>query len=169
VSGETEKEVSGWTVDTLHAHLEQQLTDLRKQLDERHTAQNSAVQAALSSAEKAVGKAETAAERRFESVNEFRAQLSDQATRFVTRVEAETAHNAILDRLAEQAKVVNNTVPRAEWNAGHERLIEQVKEIANRLTGIEGRSRGLAAGWGYLVAGVGLVATIITIIVIFRV
>jgi len=169
VSGETEEHVSGWTVDTLHAHVEQQITDLRKQLDERHTAQNSAVQAALTSAEKAVGKAETAAERRFESVNEFRAQLSDQATRFVTRVEAETAHNAILDRITEQAKVVANTVPRAEWDAGHNRLIEQVKELNDRVTGMEGRSRGLALGWGYLVAGIGVVATIITIIIFFRV
>ncbi len=42
---------------------------------------------ALTAAEKAITKAETATEKRFESVNEFRATLSDQASDFVTRVE----------------------------------------------------------------------------------
>ena len=39
------------------------------------------------SASKAIEKADAATERRFEGVNEFRAQLSDQAARFVTRDE----------------------------------------------------------------------------------
>jgi hypothetical protein len=46
-----------------------------------------AVQTALTAAEKAVVKAETATEKRFESVNEFRATLSDQAASFPSRVE----------------------------------------------------------------------------------
>lgn len=41
--------------------------------------------AALASSEKAIMKAETAADKRFDSVNEFRATLTDQASRFVTR------------------------------------------------------------------------------------
>lgn len=111
----------GWTVETLrtllmdhmlneaHSH-EQRLIHLKDLLDERYTAQQSAmttafssaqreVQAALASAEKAVAKAEVAADKRFEAVNEFRAQLSDQATRFYTRVEAEAAHHAISDKV----------------------------------------------------------------------
>ena len=46
-----------------------------------------AVNAALQSAERAVLKAETAAERRFASVNEFRQTLSDQVTGSVRWVE----------------------------------------------------------------------------------
>ena len=37
----------------------------------------------------AITKAETAAEKRFESVNEFRGQMADQATHFITRNESE--------------------------------------------------------------------------------
>jgi hypothetical protein len=51
-------------------------------------AQKEAVAAALTAADRAVAKAETAAERRFASVNEFRAQLSDQAATFMSRAEA---------------------------------------------------------------------------------
>jgi hypothetical protein len=90
VSGDTE-----WTVETLRQHFQRQLDDIRVMLEERHVTQTKAVDAAflaqqtamqaaltaaqrevataLLSSENAVRKAETAAEKRFESVNEFRA------------------------------------------------------------------------------------------------
>lgn len=52
--------------------------------EQRFQAQTSAINAALQAAEKAVTKAEMASERRFEGVNEFRAQLSDQARTFAS-------------------------------------------------------------------------------------
>lgn len=57
--------MSDWTVDTLKEYFEQAIRDQ-----------------AL-----AITKAEDAAEKRFASVNEFRAQLNDQATTFATRRE----------------------------------------------------------------------------------
>lgn len=123
MSGETEKQVSGWTTDTLHVYLQQQLYDLRTMLDERYATQVKAVDAAfaaqqqamttalaaaeravataLQSAEKAVTKAEVAQEKRLESVNEFRGQLSDQASTFVRREDVDVRLNAITDRLSE--------------------------------------------------------------------
>lgn len=58
-----------------------------------------AVQTALVSAEKAVGKAEVAAEKRFESVNEFRAQLNDQAATFPTRPEVEVRFASLTEKV----------------------------------------------------------------------
>jgi len=55
--------------------------------EQRFKAQEQAVAFALASAEKAVTKAELAAEKRFESVNEFRNQLKDQTGTFLTRNE----------------------------------------------------------------------------------
>ena len=126
MSGETEQQVSGWTVDTLHQYLDIRFADSRRMLDERYATQTKAldaafiaqqtamrtaleaaekaVQTALVSAEKAVGKAEVAAEKRFESVNEFRAQLTDQAATFVNRSEAEVRLNAISDKLDTETK-----------------------------------------------------------------
>jgi hypothetical protein len=88
MSGETEREVSGWTVDTLHIHIDQQLHDLRDHLDERFESQQDMVRTALVQNDK-----------RFESVNEFRAQLNDQVRTFLTRVEYQTAHSALSEKV----------------------------------------------------------------------
>jgi len=55
--------------------------------EQRFKAQEQAVAFALQAAEKAVTKAELAAEKRFESVHEFRNQLKDQTGTFITRNE----------------------------------------------------------------------------------
>ena len=110
-----------WNVDTLHQHLAVQLSDLRAMLRERYETQTKAVDAAfaaqqtamktaldaasaavavaLGAAEKAVGKAENAAEKRFESINEFRGQLSDQASSFIARTEAEARLQALAEKI----------------------------------------------------------------------
>jgi hypothetical protein len=120
VSGETEKDISGWTTDTLRVHLERQLDDMRHLLDERYATQvkaldaafaaaDKAVQAALLSAEKAVTKAEIASEKRFESVNEFRAALSDQTASFLSRTEYDAAHDAVVERITTLTDRVNRS------------------------------------------------------------
>jgi hypothetical protein len=99
VGGETENSVSGWTVDTLAQHYRQRFDDLTKLLDERALGQQTAMSAALASADRATAKAEVAANSRFESVNEFRAQLNDQASTFMTRAEANALLAAVGERL----------------------------------------------------------------------
>lgn len=99
MSGETEERPSGWTVDTLRVHLERLINEQSKYSDERFRAADKAVEAALLAAEKAVNKAETAAARRFEAVNEFRGQLADQAATLMPRNEAETRINAMSEKL----------------------------------------------------------------------
>jgi hypothetical protein len=95
----------------------QHVADMREMLNERYATQTKALDAAflaqqtamrtaleaaekavataLTSAEKAVAKAEVAADKRFESVNEFRQQLSDQTATFPTRNEVNTRLDAI--------------------------------------------------------------------------
>jgi hypothetical protein len=55
--------------------------------EQRFEASEKAILAALTAAKEAVNKAEIAQEKRLDSVNEFRGQLSDQAATFVTRTE----------------------------------------------------------------------------------
>jgi hypothetical protein len=75
--------MTGETIEVLVERVAQLEMRMNERLDsflrEMHTS--------FDSAAKAIEKAETATERRFEGVNEFRAQLSDQAARFVTRDE----------------------------------------------------------------------------------
>lgn len=60
--------------------------------------------------EKAVLKAEGANEKRFESVNEFRAQLSDEQSTFLTRSEYETKHSALIEKIEHAADKSLSTI-----------------------------------------------------------
>jgi hypothetical protein len=106
---------------------------LREYVDVRFDAQEKAVSAALAAAKEAVTKAESASEKRFESINEFRGTLSDQARTLMPRAEAEA-----------QFKVLN----------------EKLEAINARLSARENQSQGLAAGWGYVVGFVGVATAI---------
>lgn len=111
MSGETEKDVSGWTVDTLHTYVFARLRDMRELMDERTrhaekavglafenqqtamaaalAAAEKAVTAALTSAEKAVAKAELSTEKRIEGLNELRRVVNDISALQMPRAEAE--------------------------------------------------------------------------------
>jgi vacuolar-type H+-ATPase subunit H len=69
--------------------IDQRFTDSDKAVQAALQGADKAVQAALQAAKEAVTKAETAAEKRFDSTNEFRGQLADQANTFMPRAEAE--------------------------------------------------------------------------------
>lgn len=97
-------------LSSLRELLDSKISNLGQLLDERYATQTKALDAAfraaeqavavaLANAEKATIKAETAAERRFESVNEFRKALTDQTATFLPRPEYLTAHKALEDRL----------------------------------------------------------------------
>ena len=89
--------------------------------------------------ERAIAKAEAATEKRFASVNEFRAQLASQTSSFLPREVAESQFEAMNKSLG-------------------------VLEAANRYD--EGRQKGVGMSAGVLVAALGAVATIITIIIV---
>ena len=77
-------------------------------------AQEKAVNAALTAADRAVAKAETAAERRFDSVNEFRGQLDDQARTFVPRGE----YAALLERVGKLEEAITRLAGASAGRAG---------------------------------------------------
>lgn len=150
--GETAKDPSGFTVDTIHQYIDAILSERDRRYEQRFQNQEQAIaaalaasqavliehdkryeqrfqgqennvglalsrvdkefhehiqqvrtetQAALEAAEKAIAKAETATDKRFESVNEFRAQLADQAGRFMPRDESINRHDATADKISD--------------------------------------------------------------------
>lgn len=113
---------------------------------QRFEAQQVALKDAMAAAKEAVAKAEAAAERRFESVNEFRAQLGDQATRLLPRAEAEAAMANLRERIDNVAALLG--------------------AMGTRIDRTEGRSTGLNAGWGYLLGAMGALSIIISIVMI---
>jgi hypothetical protein len=127
------------------AHLKELLAAADKRYEQRFNAQEGAVSAALAAQEKsnaivagsakeAVAKAEIAGEKRFDSINEFRGQLRDQQTTFMTRMEVD-------QRLSS--------------------LGERVTALQARVDQREGISTGASNLWGYFLGGSMLIVAIL--------
>jgi hypothetical protein len=84
---------------------------------QRFEAQEKAVAAALAAAKEAVAKAEGAAEKRFDSVNEFRGNLKDQQATFIPRTEVDVRFKSIEAKIADNEMRINQIVSRAEGSA----------------------------------------------------
>jgi hypothetical protein len=141
-----------WTCETMMEHFLSLLHDLDLNHSQRHQAfdrltdakfvtqrvmmesQAEKVALALAAADKAISKSEQATEKRFESVNEFRKTLSDQAANFISRREFEVLREAQAQRTL---------------------------EFSARLDKAEGRSSGLDAAWVYLVGAFGIIAALV--------
>ena len=109
----------------------------RDYVDRRFDAQKEAVAAALAAADRAVAKAESAAERRFEAQNEFRGTLSDQARMLMPRAEAEQALKTINDK---------------------------IEVLSSRVNSREDRGQGRGDVWGFIVGAAGFAAAVIGIV-----
>lgn len=130
------------------ARIEERLAALDRLTDEKFVTlaelmkfQADKVALALTAADKAVTKAEVANEKRFESVNEFRDTLSDQAATLVSRAEHDATSAAFADKL---------------------------EDLKTRLDKAEGRGVGLNAGWIYVIGAVAAFGTIISIFIAFQ-
>lgn len=97
---------------------------------------------ALTASDKAVNKAELATEKRFEGVNEFRAQLADQAQRLMPRIEAETRTGQNTEKIAD--------------------LAARLAELDKRLAEISSRTGGHAESTANVVKIVGVALAVIT-------
>jgi hypothetical protein len=78
----------GWTLDTLKEFLDSRIDGLEKN-----------VTTAMAAADKAVSKAEVAAEKRFDSVNEFRNAMKDQQADFADKDNTDLRLKSIEGRL----------------------------------------------------------------------
>lgn len=132
---------SGWTVDTLHVFLVTMIQANDKRYEQRFAEQKAAVDAALAAADRAVVKAEAAAEKRFEGVNEFRGTLADQQTLLIRRSEVDVMVSGLHEKVA------------------------TIKEQMDRL---QAERAGIRGGWGLAVGVIGLIGLIVSIFVTLR-
>lgn len=116
-----------------------------------------AIDKAERATEKAIDKAEAANDKRFQSVNEFRAQLGDLITRLATLERVDLLHSQTQQRISE----VNQNLQR--------QLDDQTKIISvltNRVTAMESSARGAAGNVNKLMAFIGAAVGLLTIVVI---
>jgi hypothetical protein len=170
MSGETERNVSGWTVDTLREHLttlttqlraafeaadfaadvrnEQRFTAQQQAIKDALTSQKEAVAAALVAAEKAVLVAETNAEKWRGAANEWRGAMNDRERTLMPRSEAEQRYSSITNRQEQSDKT--NT------------------EAIKMLTAVVEKSAGRREGLMIVFAVVAALATVVTIFTALR-
>jgi hypothetical protein len=120
-------------------------SDLRHQ--QRFDAQEKAVRDALAAAEKAVAaamsaaslavtKAEVAAEKRLDSVNEFRGQLKDQAATLLPRTESEQRFTTVEQRLSKIESMQTRVVGRDEGKSAQMALLFSMFTLLIAIAGI---------------------------------
>jgi hypothetical protein len=127
----------GWTLDTLMVHIAALLTEADLRYQQRYDAQQKALEAALLAAKEAVQAALAAAK---EAV--LKAEISaDKRLELLNELRVGVATTEQLDAL--------------------EKL---VADLSKRLDRSEGRSTGLTAGWGFLLAAIGATATVIAVV-----
>jgi len=127
---EQNQSCQGWTLPTLYTHFSALLA-----------AQEKAVNIAHNAADKAQAKADTASEKRFEGVNEFRQSLADYQRTLMPRSEAESRLKSIEDKVVSIEKL----------------MLEN-----------QGKGEGRHASWGYVVGGIGVLALIVDLMLRFK-
>jgi hypothetical protein len=121
---------------TLSTYVETRFSLMEETIKTRLTEIELRHQQRWEATEKAILKAETASEKRFESVNEFRATLADQQRTFMPRAEVEVMRDAMGERVG------------------------TMKEQLERLLA---ERRGVGAGWGYAAGVVGLIVSLLMV------
>jgi hypothetical protein len=116
----------------------------------RADAQDKAVNAALTTTQAAIMKAESATEKRFESVNEFRGSLGDQARTLMPRAESEALHKASADR--------NESAQNA--------LAERINNLSLRLNSMDAGSAGKQIGWASVVSVIAVITSVAGLVMI---
>lgn len=128
------------------------LDEVARTIQERYdtilTERDKAVQAAFASSEKAILKAEISIEKRADATYVALGELQRLLGGLMPRMEAEQRINAVANGLS----------------ALDERNRISLAAIGTRLDFAQGKSGGLAAGWGYLVGAIVLAGTLITIV-----
>lgn len=122
--------------------LEDKLDDLNRnghlQIEARIASVQREVALVNSASEKAIEKAESSNADKFKAANGYREQFQAMAT---------------------------TLMPRSESLAMHVATAEKLTELTDRINRTEGRGTGLNQSWGYIVAGVGAIGTIVVIMV----
>jgi hypothetical protein len=86
--------------------VEEKGVERDRRYEDRFTAMDEKTSLALTASEKAVSKAETATEKRFDAVNEFRGQLKDQAATLLPRAESDGKFKSYDEKFEDMKKEI---------------------------------------------------------------
>lgn len=141
-------EDDGWTFRTFREYVLAKFDAMLAKFDQisaLREADRITLNAALAAADRAVAKAETASDKRFEGVNEFRKTLSDQAASFPQRSEVD----ARLQSLNEKVAALELRIEKSEAvkEAAHTTSRENKTDVGNVLGYVIGAVGAAAYVW----------------------
>jgi hypothetical protein len=87
-------------------YIDARFASLEKYIDVKFVALEKRLEIAYTTAQNALSKSDAAAEKRFESLNEFRSVLKDQQATFLVRNEYEANHKQLESRVEGVQKIV---------------------------------------------------------------
>lgn len=125
-------------------HLESLLKAAQEQNDLRFNLSKEATTVAMASAEKAVQKAESASDKRFEGMNEIRGAMADAQRLNITRVESDAKFAALDEKIGNVTTLVNS--------------------LSSKLDKQEGKSGGITQFLGWIISGIIALVAILTLI-----
>lgn len=186
-------EDSQWTIETLREHVialigandvryNQRFEASQNAINTALAAQQKAMETALTSQKLAVDKAEIAAEKRFESVNEFRSVLTSQQGTLMPRPETTALLRALEEKLEAQRlsheknmDTIVHTIADLRLAISHMMTIEShevrytqlqqlISDLRESRSESSGKSSGANALWGYIIGMIGVIAAIAAIL-----
>ena len=113
------------SIDANDRRLNDLMTERGLREQQRYEASRDALHAALGCAKEAITKAEAAYEKRFDNTNQWKQTFSELSSKMVTRMEYSSAYDALKDK---------------------------IDEIGGRIKVIEGKSTGIGASLGVVMA-----------------
>lgn len=139
MGGETEAQVSPWTVDTLKTFLLEKMEARDKALDERKKAQDEAIDLRVGETARALAAVEARnTERaaqwdaRLAQMNEIRGQLADQGKTFLTRDSYDIAHRGLEGRVATIENLITGLV--AKEQGAKEQVTEKRQDNSSKIS-----------------------------------
>lgn len=138
--------------------LQQRWESQERAVSAAFMAQEKLVRQAMESAQLAVSKSELSMEKRFESVNEFREQLRDQAASFINRNEFERAITNLADKVTS-----NSTLVLDKFDSSSKSTTERIDDLKSYKDKDSGKGEGFDQSWVILLGAMGLVSTLLSI------
>lgn len=146
---------------SLREYVEALIAKLDARYSERLRANEDTLKRTVEYAEKASAKAEAAADKRFESVNEFRDMLNDVVRNMIPRHEAERMHDIVEEHHKSVMARLDTMMPRSESDHRYTALAERVGAISLTLEKREATGYGMQKSWGILAGALGMAAATI--------
>jgi chromosome segregation ATPase len=172
MAGTMADEVAVWTLSAVRKHLQALLRAKEEKDQARFSALEKSMTAALHAAEQATLKAEQAAEKRLDSVNEFRNTLSDQQRNLMPRSEVAVVAGALSDKIQALESALHSRTSALESSLAN-RIGASAAAFESRLNALEkqldtlsAERAGIKGGWGYAVGLIGFLLALGSLVMI---